>query len=142
MKRGRQRLFCYGTLMFPMVMRQVTGWTGSHREASLPGFAVRRLRGVPYPGLVPGPGAVARGVLYEGLTSARLRCLDDYEGEFYRRQRVKLADGTLAWAYVVAPRHRQRVSDACWDATHFARRELSAYLGRLGRRVPVEQQLL
>ncbi len=133
MRNEVHRLFCYGTLMFPEVMMRVAGPVGSMREAGLAGFGVYRLGGLPYPGLVARPGAMAQGVLYEGLTMAQLRRLDSYEGELYRRRRV-MVEGSAAWTYVVAPRYRHRLTAKGWNASQFAQQDLGAYLARLGVR--------
>ncbi len=124
--RGCQRLFCYGTLMFPRVMIRVTGRCFQARAARLPDHAVLCLWGEAYPGLWPRPGAVAEGMLYEGLGTAHLRRLDHYEGRLYCRRRVVLADGTPAWTYMVSARGRRRLSAVPWDGARLARRGLQA----------------
>ena len=110
-----RRLFCYGTLVYPQVMTRVTGRWWVPVPARLPGYAAYRLRGVPYPGLVAEAGAQTEGVLYEGLTRHHLRLLDRYEGAWYRRRLVRLADGGRAWAYVLAPSARHRLETRRWD---------------------------
>jgi gamma-glutamylcyclotransferase (GGCT)/AIG2-like uncharacterized protein YtfP len=53
-----------------------------------------------YPALVPGSRAVA-GELYD-VDETLLSRLDAFEGDDYRRATVRLADGELAIAYVLA----------------------------------------
>jgi nudix-type nucleoside diphosphatase (YffH/AdpP family) len=51
--------------------------------------------------IAPAPGAVAEGLLAQGLTDADLAALDFYEGGYdYERAAVVLADGTRAEAYL------------------------------------------
>jgi gamma-glutamylcyclotransferase (GGCT)/AIG2-like uncharacterized protein YtfP len=60
------RLFVYGTLMDAWMMRRLIGRVPEGREARLRGYERCRLRGRPYPGLIPIRGAVVEGVCYEG----------------------------------------------------------------------------
>ncbi|HHH36726.1 MAG TPA: gamma-glutamylcyclotransferase [Gammaproteobacteria bacterium] len=131
MRAKGQRLFCYGTLLSPVVLARVAGRRFLGRPARLPGYELRSVRGTPYPALRPCPGAVTEGVLYEGLRAAHLRRLDAYEGVLYRRRRVRLGSGRRAWVYVISPRHRKRLGSPGWGGAVFARRGLKARPGRL-----------
>ncbi len=82
----RARLFVYGTLLEPAVLRAVLGRLPPRRPAALPGFRRCRLRGTPWPGLVAAAGTVTEGLLLEHLRPGDWRRLDRYEGPDYVRR--------------------------------------------------------
>lgn len=126
------RLFCYGTLRIPAIMRRVSGTLPAARSASLPDYGCYALAGLAYPGIVPEPGAYVGGVLYAGLGRAQIARLDAYEGEQYRRLRVWLELGgglrLQAWTYVLHPRYYHRRSKRLWSLAQFRREQLKLYL--------------
>ncbi len=108
---GHDRLFAYGTLQLPAIMRALCGpapdsaslaspepaalvksldwaWTGA--AAKLDGFARCRVRGERYPGIRPQARASTAGCVYTGLTAEHWRVLDLFEGPLYERQRVQV----------------------------------------------------
>jgi gamma-glutamylaminecyclotransferase len=71
-----------------------------------------------YPGLVPGGSTAVHGELYEVSSGARAR-LDELEGHphFYRRQPIRLRDGSVADAYLLVPEQaagRPRIASGRW----------------------------
>lgn len=131
------RLFCYGTLCVPDVMRQVCGDLPTGLPAQLSGFTLYSLTGRAYPGLARGDGQPVNGILYLGLSRGQWRRLDRYEGHEYRRVRVQVetAHGPkLAWVYVLQPhQYRQRVQGG-WSLARFHREQLHLYLAQQRRR--------
>lgn len=113
------RLFAYGTLEDPEVVRALTGRSFAAIEARLPGYDRYLLRGQPYPGIVRSPGGVVPGTLYLGVDGDALRRLDRYEGPPYRRTEVTVATGSAgrvaAWAYVIPRGLRGMLSDRRWS---------------------------
>lgn len=95
------RLFVYGTLQpgashWPLLAPHVTG---RPTRAALPG----RLHdtGLGYPALRLGSGPGVSGWVADlAAPATALSTLDEYEGVEYRRTRVVLAGGTIAWTYV------------------------------------------
>lgn len=128
-------LFVYGTLMFAEIMQAVCGRVPASRTAWLPGHRCRLLRDEVYPGLVPYAGEQVEGIVYTGLTAAELHRLDAYEGAGYLRSLCTVqgpeAHAMQAWVYLTAPAQQTRLSTTPWDAGHFARHHLQAYLDAL-----------
>ena len=128
-------LFCYGSLEFAEVMREVTGRSFAAEPATLDGFARYRVRDADYPGLVPEPGARTEGTLYRALDAASLAALDRFEGALYERRPldVRTRDGGVAAAqvYVVREAQRHTLSSEPWDKASFAREHLTGFVRRL-----------
>lgn len=125
-------LFCYGTLVFPAVMRAVTGLNLRGRAAVLPGYRVALIAGRNYPGIAPADDRVG-GVLYPDPGPLALARLDRFEGREYRRLAVRVTCASQrlrAWVYLPYAR-RARLSDAPWDPQRFAREDLDRYLAEL-----------
>lgn len=128
----KQRVFCYGTLTLPRVMAAVIGRHVCGSPATLEGFRCARLRGRPYPGVWPHPGAVTGGVLYRLQHRRELGRLDRYEGPEYRRRRLTVMGqegAQTAWVYL--PRAGRRRAGPAWSADAFARRAQRRYLRQI-----------
>ena len=125
-------VFTYGSLMVSSVMEAVTGNRFACRKALLRGYARFRLEGATYPGLIPRENATTEGVLYLDVDPSSMARLDAFEGSFYDRVRVEteMAEGGRleAEVYVVAPRHRHRLSAQTWHLDAFRRDHLAAFL--------------
>ena len=126
------RLFCYGTLQFPVLMARISGIAPRARPAVLEDYGCYTLTGAVYPGIRPEQGAQTTGVIYDGIDARRLARLDRFEGDEYVRQRVRVrtADAQLqeAWVYVIHPLVRACLSDIPWDRARFERRHLATWL--------------
>ncbi|MDR7416513.1 MAG: gamma-glutamylcyclotransferase family protein [Armatimonadota bacterium] len=85
------RLFVYGTLRDPELVRQLTGRTFPTEPASLPGWRLlppgRSRSG--YPEIVPDLGGCVSGLVLHDVDPVSLRRLDAYE-EGYVRRRVRV----------------------------------------------------
>lgn len=126
-------LFTYGSLMFPEVWLRVAGQPFPSQAGVLRDFAAWKVRGETYPGLAPHPHVETPGVVYLNVFPDALARLDAFEGPFYQRTAVNiaLADGEsiTAYAYVVAPAHRDSLEKIPWDAVEFESRHLASFLG-------------
>jgi len=131
-------LFCYGTLVFPEVMRAVTGRSFAHEPARLAGWVRLHFRGRPYPGLRARLGGSTPGVLWHGVDAASSARLDRFEGALYERRtlRVRTARGAdvAAQVYVVAETELGRLSSQPWEPSRFARESLRDFLRAITRR--------
>ncbi|MDR7428666.1 MAG: gamma-glutamylcyclotransferase family protein [Armatimonadota bacterium] len=103
-----KRLFVYGSLKNPELVRSLTGRTFPSRPARLPGWvlvpAERSASG--YPEVEPHPGSWVEGLLLEGLDESALRALDAYEEGYVRRRVQVQLDHGLVEAELYVPVHR------------------------------------
>ncbi|MFO7603380.1 MAG: gamma-glutamylcyclotransferase family protein, partial [Gammaproteobacteria bacterium] len=138
MNSNPEHLFVYGTLLLPQIMQAVSGQRHIACAAVLHDYARYALRGKPYPGIVPQPGASVAGLVYCRLRAAAWQRLDDYEDRFYRRRQVvvELDSGArvMAWTYVIAEQQRALLSTRDWSLAQFRQRYLQGYLPRLHAR--------
>ncbi len=140
------KIFAYGTLMVPTVMRAVTGRDFTAQAARLRGYARFRIKDALYPGIVAQPHASIDGIVYIDLDHATLRRLDAFEGALYQRIRVRVetAGGTpvTAATYIVKPSFRRRLTSTPWSQEEFERRDLYAFLARYPgfRRLPTRSE--
>ena len=112
-------LFIYGSLLAPPVLRALLDRQPCAQAAWLPDFRRAALRGQPFPGIVPAPGARTPGALIE-VQRRELGMLDAWEDDFFRRRRVRvcLPGGNVleAQAYVLNRRHRHLAAARPWSA--------------------------
>jgi gamma-glutamylcyclotransferase (GGCT)/AIG2-like uncharacterized protein YtfP len=127
-----ETVFCYGTLEWPQVVETVTGRRFPGAPAVLPGFARFRMRQQVYPAVVECEGAETRGLVWLGVDAHALARLDAFEGALYERRALEVrgeaGETFAAWAYVLHPRERARLSDEPWDRDTFAQRHLATFL--------------
>lgn len=127
------RVFVYGSLLVPAVVRAVLGRTPAAAPAALHDYRRCSLRGPAYPALLRAPGRCTRGAVIE-LAPAELRRLDRYEDDFYIRRPVTVAldDGSSvrAQTYVLSARHRRLAGPRAWSLGTFASRHALRSLRR------------
>lgn len=126
--RGRDALFVYGTLMFPVVVKGLLGRVPPARPAGAVGWRVAALSGRVYPGLVAAPGRAAAGQLVVDLSPDEWRVLDEFEDAVYDLRRLELDHDRAGWAYAWGT--KDDVEEADWDAERFAREDLTEYTRR------------
>ena len=128
-------LFVYGTLLFPQVMRAITGRDCTGEPAALDGYARFAVRKQVFPGIVEMPGGQVEGILYRDIGDTDFSRLDEFESDIYFRRQVTVSLGDRscihAYTYVVASDFRHLLDDRCWDPDHFQEAHLDAYLARL-----------
>lgn len=127
-------LFCYGTLLFPEVMRAVIGRTPPGYDARLSNYACRYLRGADYPAIISQPDSGTTGRVYTGLRMAESRQLDAYEGWLYQRTQLVVTDNRnrphRVWCYTLHASQQFRLSTRPWCINDFQPR-LARYLASL-----------
>ncbi|WP_455201836.1 gamma-glutamylcyclotransferase family protein [Kaarinaea lacus] len=126
------RLFVYGTLEFPQVVKKVLGTTLVGEYAELPGYERFLLVNRNYPGIIRNSAARVDGVLYHGVTPKQFKLLDRYEDRFYERRKVVVETGhsqiIIAWAYIVPLRYKHELSGKPWDRENFVSIHLKRFL--------------
>ena len=134
MRPDDTRLFAYGTLMLPPVLRAVSGLDRVPRPATLAGYACFRLKDHVFPGIAPWPGAITEGMVVDAIDPASWQRLDQFESGFYVRAQVQVATRggarLTAQAYVVRPDYRWLMTDEAWDPAAFECDHLATYLHR------------
>lgn len=133
MDDAEQRLFVYGTLMYPAVFQAVCGTPLIGHAAALEGYARRRVRDAVYPAIVACPGARTMGLLVEDLDTHLWARLDAFEGAAYERKLVavvRAADGKSlgAQTYVATAAAVADLLDEAWSPTEFSAADLQRYL--------------
>ncbi|NUP32982.1 MAG: gamma-glutamylcyclotransferase [Streptomycetaceae bacterium] len=120
------RLFVYGSLMFPEVLAALLGRIPDRSPARMSGWRAAALPDRVYPVLVRDPSADASGALLTGISAAEWEILDAYEEDLYDLLRLPLEGGGHAWTYV-APEGAD-APEGFWSADEFADRHLAAYV--------------
>jgi hypothetical protein len=98
--------FFYGTLMDRDLLSQVLErrvWPRALKQAQLPGYRRRAVRGAGYPVVLRHRGASVSGVILAGVTCAQRTRLSGYEGEGYVLVRA-LAGDPLRAVLLFTPR--------------------------------------
>ncbi|MBN2484675.1 MAG: gamma-glutamylcyclotransferase [Bacteroidales bacterium] len=98
-----ERLFIYGTLRIQNLRKKLTGREiTSFGTDSLSGFRLSKIysEGQYYPIIIDDSSSkqIIEGEIIE-VTVSELKKLDCYEGSFYKRRKVVLNSGIVAWAY-------------------------------------------
>jgi len=129
-------IFTYGSLMFPSVMKAVTGREFSSRNARVKNHARFKVIGESYPGLTPLEGAVTEGVLYLDVDAFSVKRLDDFEGELYERAGISAdaldGESLMAQTYLIKPQYRDRLSSEPWHPEHFEKADLIDFMASYG----------
>jgi gamma-glutamylcyclotransferase (GGCT)/AIG2-like uncharacterized protein YtfP len=125
------RLFCYGTLCVPEIMRQIVGREIPAVPAVLDDYACYLMRNQHYPAAASAAGSSITGLLYSGLTPRELALLDSYEGTEYRRLRVSVTTDegrqAQAWVYVLRSQHAALLTDQAWSPDEFIKTQSENY---------------
>ena len=96
---ANERLFVYGSLQQAEVQRQLIGRELQGEADTLAGYRRFFPAGYGYPMILPEAGEVVAGMLLH-ISPAELARFDAYEGEAYRRVRVRLQSAREAWVYI------------------------------------------
>ncbi len=125
-------LFAYGTLLFPEVWQRIDAGEFPSEPATLPGFAIYRVKDAVFPGIIRAkPIDRVNGLLFQGLNEEALFELDAYESELYDRIPVIAATehGAIdCTAFVIPDARRAVLSKQTWDAEWFEKHQLVKYL--------------
>ena len=130
-------VFAYGSLMFETVCQRVISGSYASSPAILHGYKRTCVIGESYPAIYSDKAdTIVEGVVYFDVSQDGLPLLNDFEGECYDPQDVKLElpDGERleARAYVLKKAFSHIVSPVEWDADAFARTGVRRFLKRYG----------
>jgi gamma-glutamylcyclotransferase (GGCT)/AIG2-like uncharacterized protein YtfP len=140
-------VFTYGTLMFPEVWQAVVGREFAKVSGNADGFAIYRVRGGIYPGIIAASEKDSvRGVVYLDIDNASLQRLDAFEDTIYERQLLTIAcdDGQRreAAVYVVPVHNKTALTVLPWDRDKFvASGNLERFIRRFCYFGPLEGSL-
>jgi gamma-glutamylcyclotransferase (GGCT)/AIG2-like uncharacterized protein YtfP len=127
--RDLMNIFTYGSLMYPSVMRAVTGREFPSKKVRVQNYARFKVKGESYPGLTPFEDALTEGVLYMDVDAISVSRLDDFEGELYERSEIPVEGEALpAQTYVIKARYRDRLSAEAWDPKPFEKDDLLEFM--------------
>ena len=101
-----EKLFVYGSLQSPGVLKVLLGRIPRRRRAKLNGYTRFRVPGRRYPGINEEGGSCVDGSLLSDLTVSETVLLDRFEGEEYLKRKVEVFEEEYrdervdAYAYV------------------------------------------
>ncbi len=97
-----EKLFVYGTLRFPKYQKEAFGQTKKGEPGVLQGYkrGKRKVYGDNYPVILPTKNFSVRGLILT-VTPTELKKCDAYEDKMYKRKKVKLKNGIMAWVYAL-----------------------------------------
>lgn len=125
-----QKLFVYGTLQFPEILKRLTGKIFTMKPATLNGFKRCCVKGCDYPALIETKDAITNGIILENVDEKSLKAIDYFEGDEYEKTGVTVLVNGLevsAITYVwVAEKKRLECTD--WDRSFFESNFLIKYL--------------
>lgn len=128
------RFFFFGTLCHGPLLQQVLGRDLPGQPAVLADHAVCWAKDAPYPLLITQAGAMAEGLLLEGLTDADVARLDFYEGGFgyFTREVQVQAEGQAVMARVYFPDAADAKAGAVWSLSDWVARYGDAAVATAG----------
>ena len=80
-----QHVFVYGTLLFPEVVKGLTGYSFQTIEATLNGYHRCTVKNSDYPAIVKKPGSQVDGKILLNLDNRSYEILRFFEGDEYHR---------------------------------------------------------
>lgn len=127
-------LFCYGTLTVTDIFSRVIERPVSQPaiDGNLPEYGCFKVNGEIFPGIRPEKESTTSGCVYRNLTLEEIRKLDLYEGELYRRQKVRVETASgpvIAWAYLIKPEYYEELSEEYWCRDSFLATGIREFLG-------------
>ena len=126
-----KNIFVYGSLMFEPVWNRVVTGSYTKIEGQLFGYARLGIKDEHYPGLIETPGTVD-GVIWLDVNDTDIEKLDRFEGVYYRRNQVFVADShdrcLDCETYVIANDYTYLLEDHPWDADQFREQHLQSFI--------------
>lgn len=125
-------IFTYGSLMFPEVMKALTGQEFSFEDVTIVNFERRGIIGKEYPGLCEKIGSSVNGRVWFSVDEMSIQILDSFEDSIYERRvvNIKSSNSGLVEAniYVVPLANEYMLTLEPWDEYYFKNELLAEYL--------------
>ena len=95
------KLFIYGTLMDSKIQKNVIGRIVNGIPDTLREYEKSEIEieGEKYPIIIKNKNGIVEGLLIE-MNDEELKNIDEYEGNEYKRIKVILKSGIIAWVYI------------------------------------------
>jgi gamma-glutamylcyclotransferase (GGCT)/AIG2-like uncharacterized protein YtfP len=129
-------IFVYGTLLFPEIVRALTGKEFSMRDAVLSGYSRYRIdepgRTLKGPAIVEEAGGTVRGKALLDVDERSLAILDKYEGQYEKKNVVVQCGSEKVYAlvYVGTGFSREWLKQE-WDEQEFRERYVAWYVNKV-----------
>ncbi len=125
-----KKLFVYGTLQFPEILKRLTGKTFSSKPAILSDYQRCSVTDCDYPALIPKKGAKTEGFILEDMDDVCFKAIDLFEGDEYEKKDVTVIvdDDKVEATVYVWNAEKDKLLDLDWDATLFEKKFLNKYL--------------
>ena len=126
-----EKLFVYGSLQSPSVLKVLLGRVPRRRRAVLNNYARFRVPGRTYPGINEELGSFVDGNLLSDLTVSETELLDAFEGEEYLKRKVEVFEEEYRDERVVADAYVFRnvvTAREDWSLEEFERFHLEGFL--------------
>lgn len=127
-------IFIYGSLMFDRVWNVLIKNAYPKSSVRLYGYKRFCVKEEDYPGLVEYKHAFVDGVLVSGVMPPDIIVLDRFEGEYYRRKKVKVVSangkGLNAETYVFREQFRGLLTKAEWSLDDFRRHGIDRFISK------------
>ncbi|NIN34899.1 MAG: gamma-glutamylcyclotransferase [Gammaproteobacteria bacterium] len=118
-------------------MQSITGKVFEANYGLLENHARYVIKNKVFPGIIPEPGSIVKGVIYHGIDPISLQYLDAFEDDLYERQTLlifdKLGNELTAEVYIVNNKYRRLLAGKAWDLDTFRRSHLGPYLASCRR---------
>lgn len=127
-------LFVYGSLMNPEVYRIFIQPKHKPVSAVLKGYQRFFVSGYEFPGIKTDENSEVNGLLLLGLTDEQINILDNFEADWYSREKVDvlLESNTTksCEVYLFQKRYQHLLSDRIWDNQTFRKRYMDTFIKR------------
>ncbi len=126
--KKRYTLFVYSTLLWDEVVSQLIGRKPVTEEALLDGYKRCRIKGAFYPGLRQVGSSTVKGRVIRGLSKRDLAVIDRFEGDAYKRIRVRVRTPVHGdeevFTYIIKEAYLEILVDQEWHETDLSVVEL------------------
>ena len=126
------KIFVYGSLMFDEVWDSLVKGKFQKSDGQLQGFQRFSIHGEYYPAIVRKNDSHVKGKIISGLSNKHMNILDDFEGHYYQRSKVKVWQGStnpmLCDAYIFKGKYHHRLSRKEWNPENFHKHQIKLFM--------------